>query len=824
MLTLSGPLRTAVDSLERQPAVRVICDWNNNGLYDHADSDITNMVAGITLNRGVSTYAPADLNAGSNGYSSGELTLTLGGGSSADANHVPAYELFAGQRSPLYGHDLTNVRVEAFVSFATTSGRQEQRVFSGFIREYTTRRKARTVTVVANDHLDMVNANVTLPLWAVGSNSPYATWNAGNAAAARSILLSWAWEETLRQAGRLVAPAPRADAQAHWSMSGSLLPSIGRLVDGWATGPYVNLPAFDPVSYDGSAPFGWGTALSAGSTSTALGTTQGAVIVPTTSNPGNPATSLGLAGWFKVDPAASSAVVSNVLLYLERTNILDDVTQQDNRMRVALAVGQDGSMAAAATSGKPASGSPTFKRADRTTVTASAGWHHYAAIIDLASTGVTITLQIDGVTVTPTSTSGTAVTLDFTAAPATGSGGYPDDSRTNLVRFVGSIPSHHVSIWSSLTSTGSARLVQPAQLTLPTLPNGSPQVRLNRSLTELAWLPDVSNVDVWDALKDQVAGEFGGLWLDCNGTVHVASRATIAATASASVGAGVPQYGDDVVGEIELTPRADTKKNSVTVPGRYRNAIEKIVWTSQGALDYPTAISQAWNTAYPVSNVTAINQKLTTDADGIPPATTDVVDIRVSSASAVKQSNTSTLASGGWAFNVRGFNGQRGFTLFGQGNATEAIYLGSYIGGQQPSVTVAGRVYSDVQLISQTEVNSGDVAINGTRSYLLDESDWRQTAASCDALALNLVSNYVHGLVQISNIDLPHDPSREMFDVIGLTGTATLAGNITAQIVGINTTLTGSGFRDSLSLIVLGTPGSALWDSVVEGWESNWSA
>lgn len=822
MLTLPSPLRAAVDSLERTPSLRVVCDWNDNGLYDHADSDITSFVGGATLNRGVSTYAPTDLNAGSNGYSSGELTLTLGGGAAATGQ--AAYELFAGQRSPLYGMDLTNKRVEVFVRFQTSSGVQEQRAFSGRIREFTVRRQARTVTVIANDHLDMVNANVTLPLWAVGSNSPYATWNAGNAKAARSILLSWCWEESLRQAGRLVAPPIRSDAQAHWSMSGSMLPSVGRLVDGWATGPYVNLPAFDPVSYDGTAPFGWGTALTAADSSSAFCTTMGAVIVPTTTNPGNPATSIGLAGWFKVDPAGSSAIASNHILYLEKTNILDDVTQQDNRMRLTLAVSQNGAMAAAATSGKPASGSATFRRADRTTAIGTAGWHHYAAVIDIASTGVTFTLQIDGTTVSPTASSGTATTLDFTAAPLAGSGGYPDDSRTNLVRYVGSIPAHHVTVWSALTSSGAARLVQPAQLTLPTLPNGSPQVNLTRSLTELAWIPDVSSVAVWDSLKEQVGGEYGGLWMDANGTVHLASRATISATASASVSAGVPQYNDDVVGEIELTPRSDTKKNSVTVPGRYRNAVEKIVWTSQGALDYLTAISQNWNVSYPLANVTAVNQKLTTDADGIPPATTDVVDIRVSSAAAVKQSNTSTLATGGWAFNVRGYNGQRGFTLFGAGNSSEAIYLGSYIGGQQPSITVAGRVYSDVQLISQTEVNSGDVAIYGTRSYTLDESDWRQTFASCDALALNLVNNYTHGLIQISDIDMPHDPSREMFDVIGLTGPATLTGSITAQIVGINTTLTGSGFRDKLSLIILGTPGSALWDSVVQGWESNWNA
>lgn len=816
MLTLTSPLRAAVDSRERAPSLRVACDWNDNGLFDHADSDISSMVSGAKLNRGVSTYSPDDLNAGGNGYSSGELTLELGGGESSEA--LAAYELFAGSRSPLYGMDLTNTRIEVFVQFATTAGHQEQRVFSGFIREFTVRRQARTVTVVSNDHLDMVNANVTLPLWAVGVNSPYATWNSGNAKAARSILLSWCWEESLRQAGRLVAPPIRQDAQAHWSMSGSMLPSVGRLVDGWATGPYVNLPSFDAQFYDGSAPFGWGTAFTV-DPSSAFCTSKDAVIVPTSSNPSSTPTSVGLGGWFKVDPSGDSSVVSNVLLYLEKTNVLGDVSQQDNRARLAFAIGQNGSVAAAAVSGKPVSGSPTLKRADRTTPIATAGWHHYSVVADFGAS-ISFTLQIDGVTVGPTSTSGTATTLDFAFL---GSGGYPDEARTNLVRYVGSLPAHQVSAWSAPTSVGASRLVQPAQLNLPTLPNGSPMVSQDRSLTELSWLPDVSSAQVWTSLKDQVGAEFGGLWMDCNGTVHLASRATISATASNSVSIGVPQFADDVVGEIELTPRADTKKNSVTVPGRFRNAIEKVIWTSQGALDYPTGINETWNASYPLTNTTAVNQNLNTMSI-TPPSNTDVVDVRLSTASAVKQSNNSVAATAGWAFNLRGYDDQRGFTLFGQGNSSEAIYIGSYAGGQQPSIRVTGRVYSDVQLIQKTEADQDDVDIYGTRSYRLEESDWRQTYASCDALALNLVSSYVHGLIQVSDIDLPHDPSREMFDVIALVGDATLTGSITAQIVGIDTTLTAQGFRDSLSLVVFGVPGVALWDSVVQGWENNWNA
>jgi hypothetical protein len=816
--TVSPELAAAIAGQERYPAVRVIADWNDNGLFDHPDADITSMVKDHTINRGVSTYAPDDLNAGSNGYSSGELTLNLGGGSSTSSG-LPAYAFFASSQSPLAGNDLTMARIEVFSRFETSAGWQELRVFSGFIREFTARRQARTVTVVANDHLDMVNANVTLPLWAVGVNSPYATWNGGNAKAARSILLSWCWEETLRQAGRLTAPPIRSDALAHWTFSGSMLPSVGRLVDGWATGPFVNLPSFDPVGYVGDAPFGWGLPYQASDFSTALCTGSTYVKVPMTNDTSQSPKTLGASGWFYVNPADSSGIISSTILYLEKTNVLDDGTQQDNRARFTLAVAADGSMAAAITSGQPSSGSATYNRIDRTATIGTAGWHHYAATVDVNAPGFTWHIYIDGTAVTGTVTSTTTTYISLAAAGQ----GLNDDSRTNLCRYVGSLPAAGVTIWSSTVASGNGAPTA-AQRTLPTLPNGSPMVNRSRSLTEISWIPDTQNANVWDTLKTIVGAEYGGLWTDANGTVHLASRSQIAATLSSSVGAGVPTFDDSVLGEVELTPRADTKKNSVTVPGRYRNCIEKFVWTSQGALDYPTAANQVWNVSYPLTNVTAVNQRLTTDADGIPPGTSDVVDIRTTSSSAVKQSNTSVLATGGWAVNVRGYDNQRGFTLFGQGNALEATYIGSYIGGQQPSIIVAGRVYSDVQLISSSSTNSADVAIYGPRNYNVPENDWVQTGASTAAIALNLANSYVHGVVQISDIELPHDPRRELFDVIGITGAETLTGNITAQIIGIDTKVSGSGFRDTLHLLVVGTPGGALWDNTVQGWESNWSA
>lgn len=820
MQTASAELAAAIEDQERFPAVRVVVDWNNNGLFDHPDGDISSMVVDHTINRGVSTYAPDDLNAGSNGYSSGELTLTLGGGSSPDSG-IPAYAFFASSTSPLAGKDLTMLRIEAFTQFNTSQGWQELRVFSGFIREFTARRKARTVTLAANDHLDIVNANVTLPLWAVGTNSPYATWDKGNAGAARSILLSWCWEETLRQAGRLTAPPIRPDALAHWTFSGSLLPSVGRLVDGWATGPYVNLPSFAPEFYDGTAPFGWGLPNTGSTPSTALCTADHAVNVPTFLNTGLPSQTLGASGWFHVDPAGSSSVTANVLLYLEKTNLLDNVTEQDNKARFAFSVAADGTAAGALVSGQPASGSPTYNRADRTTKIATGGWHHYACVVDVTSSGPTWYLYIDGAAVSWDSFSNTAPTM---ISMSYDTDGYNDDSRTNLCRIVSGVQTHGVTIWSAPTSSGSGRFPTVAQRTLPTLPNGSPMVIRSRSLTELSWIPDTQAANCWETLKTTVGAEYGGLWMDANGTVHIYSRPQISATLSNSVSASVPTFDDSVLGEIELTPRADTKKNSVTVPGRYRNAVEKFVWQSQGALDYPTAVNQPWNVSYPLTNVTAVNQRLTTDSDGVPPGTSDVVDIRTSSASAVKQSNVSALATGGWAFNIRGYNNQRGFTLFGQGNASEPVYLGSYIGGQQPSIFVAGRVYSDIQLIQSTYTNDSDVAIYTKRSYTVPENDWIQTAASAAALAQNLANAYTHGVVQLSDIELPHDPRRELFDVIGITGQETLTGNITAQIVGIDTKASGAGLRDTLHLLVVGVPGGALWDNTVQGWENYWSA
>lgn len=816
MQTVSPELADAIADAERAPAWRVIVDWNRDGDYDHDYSDISGMVQSVKLNRGCATFSPEELNLNT-GYSSGELTLTLGG--ERAPGDLTAYQLFGGGPtvSPLWNMTTIGARIQVFVGFQTTSGYEEKPLFTGWIRETPVSRKSRTVSIVANDNLDLVNAQVTLPLWATGTSSPYATWWNNNANASRSIAMSWVWEEVLRQCGRLVAPPVRSDAKVHWTCSGALLPSVGHITDGWATGPYPVQPSFVPEFY-AQAPFGYGTPRMS-TFSTAYASTSARVIVPMNTNPGNTPWSVSFGVWVYTDPTDASGDVMSIMMYLENTNLADDVNQVDNRARAVMTVNADGTFASSGVSGQPASGSPTYNLASVSTKPAL-GWHYYSATIDFAATTITHTLSVDGVAKSTTITGGAGV-LSFSAA----GNGYPPTNRTNLVRMVTKLPTHHAQVWTRAVADGAVRLVNSSQLTVPVQDNGAPLVDMTRSLTELSWIPDTYQVSAWDTLKDTVGAEWGALWIDASGTVHIMQRAEVNNSAVASVGPDNPVYSDDVVGEITLTSRLDTKRNKITMPGRYRNAVEKIVWTNQNALDYRvTAGTSVVNIEYPLDSVMALVQKLTAD-DANGPTNDATIDVRTSHGTAIKAADFTTGASAGWAFNLWQDHDQRSFYLSVQASPTEDDYIGSYIGGNKPSLQVAGRTFSDVQVVTTTVADSVDIANWGTYTWNVEESDWRQTSASINALCQNMIVSLSEGTIGISDVDLPHDPSRELFDVVVLANEmGEHLGALTVQIMGINSTLDSNGFRDTLSLRLLFRPGVAMWDNTAAGWESAWSA
>lgn len=815
MIPATDTLKAAIRDFERRPFYWIMADWDRDGQFQNVYSDISGFVTSVAMDRGCSTYSPDELNV-ANGYSSGEITFELGGQRDTDqAAELTAYQLFGGGPavSPLWGQSALGVRIHVWTGFATASGALEWvPTFTGWIRELSVSRKARTVHMVANDNADMVNSLVTLPLWATGTSSPYATWQNNNPDVARSILLSWVWEETLRQCGRHVAPVLRDDCQAHYTCSGSLLPSVGHITDAWATGPFVQAVSFVPENY-AKAPFGWGLPRTLVRGSDGHCNARTLIRVPSAKGPALPPVSVSFGVWVETDEDDTTADIMSYMMFMEGTNLADDFTQADRKARVVMSVTPNGKFASAVVGGL-FGGNIGYNRADSNAT--RSGWHYYSATIDITTRGITHTLSVDGVKVDAVQTKTTDL-VSFSD-----SGEYPQENRTNLVRLVSKLATHHAQLWVSPVDSPT-RFAQPSQLEVPLQDNGAPQVALSRSLTELSWIPDVQAKSGWEVLKETVGAEWGGLWMDAYGTVHLASRPEISATTTHSIGLDNPVYGDDVVGEITLTPRADTKRNTIIMPGKFRNAVEKIVWTNQNAHDYRVARGQYIDgIQYALSEVPAVMQKL--DArTAEPPANDADIDVRISSASAIKADSQDEGASRGWAFNLRQDHNQRSFylSLHAEG---EDDFIGAYKKGNRPSMMVAGRVYSDVQPITYTTDDPADVSRWGRRVWTVDESDWRQTQASLQALTVNMLETVVEGTIGISDVEVPHDPTREIFDVVVIANDSGEGlGKLVVQVMGINSSLGSNGFRDTLSLRLLYRPGVAMWDNVAAGWETAWS-
>lgn len=78
VLVDEGEYGAAIEAIDRVPIYTLKADWNRNGLYDHALSDLTDLVEQVQVGRALSGTLPVEVGL-VEGYSSAELAVTLSG-------------------------------------------------------------------------------------------------------------------------------------------------------------------------------------------------------------------------------------------------------------------------------------------------------------------------------------------------------------------------------------------------------------------------------------------------------------------------------------------------------------------------------------------------------------------------------------------------------------------------------------------------------------------------------------------------------------------------------------------------------------------------
>lgn len=253
-MQLSGDatLAAAVESDSRVIVYRFEVDWNRNGLYNHALSDLTKVVKRMRVERSMTGTLPAETTM-VEGYQTAQLNVTLGGTRPGDSQTIALQLSPYNASAPLFGDGRLVIPVRAHIGHQVENGASVQvRQFTGTISNFSINSRSQTVSLTCFDPSDTLRAPIDLPLWALEKtliNNPIADWRTNS---------QWVVDYVLRQNGIYMSPPPQAGCIYSATLHGGMAPEIGHM-------PFLDVPVNrgvctpeDQVYWPGRP--GWGLA------------------------------------------------------------------------------------------------------------------------------------------------------------------------------------------------------------------------------------------------------------------------------------------------------------------------------------------------------------------------------------------------------------------------------------------------------------------------------------------------------------------------------------------------------------------------------------
>lgn len=792
---LASPVRIVRD--------KIIFDFDNDGLFAHEYSDLSDVLIEADLERAtLQSDLPDQVNS-IQGFSSSELTLTFQGSRNSEEMNVARVLSPFEIGGPLFNIDIRGTTVRYSKIVETALGEVEIRQFTGVIRESQFSLKNRTVEMVCSDALTWINAPATLPHWAVDKWA-VDNWRPGNA---RPINSAWVITELLRQANTPVGPAARSDAVWASTGMGSLLANVGSQLPMYnvLVPEYHCLPTnIDYLWQDGQygpclvdvRPFPTGEYPAFNRTATTR-----SIAIPHAGSADGPV-NIGFNVWSESLGGSSRPHPSTVGL---------GVTYEDGScMQMGFTMDMDLTNAVVNVS---ATGQVFVTLYQNITddiytwvfPTQTAGWHYYDVNFRFRSNSISLVLTVDGAPVSPTSGSNLAFGWDWTGAFGTR---LPDylPAPVTLLYFT---PSQHFQIYVG----GTGSVYTAGQEHPHVTKDGLPWVDMGGVLGELSWLEECQNRPVWEVLQEFAAAEFAGLYTNEWGQLVWAPHAALRQAEQNPTGAEYTV--DDIIDQV-MIPSLDQYKNEIVISYTDKFQIVDSPWEIEGWKQFPVPDNNIWKLfgPYPLENVISLANGFW----GIP-GWKDQKDsylddpfytLRASSMARVVMDNLSldgrdpnhdnNLSDALVMTGSRAVlsNDQRQVTFrFAVG--VHPTYSGAYIGAtpvedsnvggipQEPGTyfNLRARMYGDEKIGYYTLSDTDEILDKGKYALILESAPWRQTFATAAAIAPELMEDTIEPTPIIKGLQLPSDPRIQLTDTVDLVPGDGVSGSIVAQIVGI---------------------------------------
>lgn len=756
-------LSAAVNEDRRTIVYELKVDWNRNGLYDHALSDLTDVIRDLRIDRDMLKLLPQETTM-AEGYYAAALNIRLGGTRPGDSDSIAALMSPWRTDSPLFGVDKSGIPVRVKIGHRLADGSVVTPTqFTGVISEPRVSSRTMEVTISCLDPAEDLSANVSLPLYALPED---------HSGQAYTINSQWVIDYILRRNGKYMTPPTHSRAIWAATMHGSMIPEIGHQTYHWTGSGTRN--ADDPVSWPGRP--GWGLGYG-GATNYKLATAGLAIASPFVPRAGRSISFQAQLDSTKA-PLAYQAVWAYILSLSTNGGFMSGAT-------FVMKYSTSGSL-----------GIEIYKEGVKLhdiqgPFLGVSGWVDAWFRVDIGVSMASSTIQwCDG--------SSTAVNLSALS-----------DSTFATYPFVcnfAEIPCSDMHICNATDLAAGA--------TIYDVDGWVPQVDLDPGLNELTGIPLRRNVESWSLLKEVVGAEFGVIGHNEQGRLFFQNRDN-ARRHNLTVDQVLTR--EKELSEFGMTERAGSIRNVITGGPAARRISRlttakgwSVVYDSTDITDFlcPPGTSQF---DVVISDPEAIVNRATMAAY----TTAQWNDTATQTDHGfVATVHPSGAAIGNVGITLLPLNPQtlgpdlvRVFVV--NANDFQTIRLATADG--QPALRIQGRAYSFAPALDVSMRRASSVAKFGERSLEVPASDWHQTPEAFNAVANSLLRDLQRPIPVPDQITAVGDCRRQLQDVVQVSDEGFLGGPMLASVVGLSRTLTveGSGAKltDVLTIRPFAAPG-----------------
>ncbi len=749
----------AVGAPLRRPVARLRADWDRDGLFANARSDLTAVLSEVTVQRSLTGDLP-DAVTLIEGYASAELTATLEG---AWADAQTAFATLSPYRedSPFYQRPTLGVPVEADFGFA---GGVLVRQFTGQIRSLRPDSRSRRVALTTLDPADRLRALVSLPVYGIYKKD---LTRYGRAGVPWSTNSTWVIDYILRRNGVFHAPAPRSDAILSVTQNGGLAAEVGfandvpknpwkGFYDGvsiWTAGPFGGLAG--PGQWDQPAPVTYQNYYCS----------QQVRLLP--------GVGFGMSLWAYVGTGANGDGTLSKILF----EVVPSANQSGGLYTdyYRLSGSNTGRFSVQVNSAGLAAQTFFFG------VAQSAAWRYVSVHVKVnANSTVTLTCRADGTS--------TVFTANITPS-------HRSLTWLPLARVLTYFParSANIQVWLA----GAAPTTYPDETFVS-------QAALTRGANELDFLPDVQLAESWSLLQDVAGAEYAVVGFDEFGVFFFRPRSITTDPSTVEREITADRSLIDLAGEVNI----DTVRNVIGITaqdgffGEYVAVIDAKdprefespvgVWTFNVTLP-PLTIGP---TDQAIPAVTAAQWQAMTYVWGFVAVQAADPTIEVSAGVSVEYVHTG------------GSTGQvivRNYSEF-----PVRFQLPSATGGQG-ALRVAGYRVELANEQVETVRSDGSIAAYGERGLPLGASVWRQRIEPLRDIAGGVLATLANPLPVVAGVPVVSDPRLQLGDTVRLVD-PTGQGSLRATVVDINRSLDTGGLTERIGVRPVAPPGLGILD------------